>query len=296
MARSIALRPSTTRIPNAARPQSRTQPPKGRQSATGRAVLERRAVHIHDVLDDPEHTWAGRQTSGVRTVLAVPMLREDIVVGVIVCAHHEVRPFTAKQIELVRTFADQAVIAIENTRLFEAEQASKRELQESLEYQTATSEVLSVISRSPTDLQPVFDAIARSALHLCGGTFSSVLRFDGRLIHFVAAHGITPECFEALRRTYPLPPVRAGATTLAIETGAVAEIPDVDADPDFEHRHISLAQNYKSLVSVPMLKDGRPIGTITVGQSKTGQFPKRQIKLLQTFADQAVIAIENTRL
>src|SRR5499426_3359890 len=107
--------------------------PKGRQSATGRAVLERRVVHIHDVLDDPEHTWAGRQTSGVRTVLAVPMLREDIVVGVIVCAHHEVRPFTAKQIELVQTFADQAVIAIENTRLVEVEQESKLQRQESLE-------------------------------------------------------------------------------------------------------------------------------------------------------------------
>src|SRR5262245_50090158 len=116
--------------------------PKGRQSAAGRAVLERRAVHIHDVLDDPEHTWAGRQKAGVRTVLAVPMLREDIVVGVIVCAHHEVRPFTAKQIELVQTFADQAVIAIENTRLFEEVQARTKELQDSLDRQTATSEVL----------------------------------------------------------------------------------------------------------------------------------------------------------
>src|SRR5262249_48995491 len=151
-------------------------------------------------------------------------------------------------------------------------------------------------SRSPTNVQPVFDTIASSALHLCAGTFSSVFRFDGRLIHFAAAHGMAPEGFEALRSTYPLPPGRAGATTRAIETGAVAEIPDIDADPDFEHRHVSLEQNSKSLVSVPMLKDGRPIGTITVGQAKTGRFPKRQIALLRTFADQAIIAIENTRL
>src|SRR5499426_3094563 len=146
--------------------------PKGRQSATGRAVLERRVVHIHDVLDDPEYTWAGRQTAGVRTILAVPMLREDIVVGVIGCAHHEVRPFTAKQIELLQTFADQAVIAIENRRLFEAEQASKRELQESLEYQTATSDVLNVISRSPNELQPVLDSIVATAGRLCEADYA----------------------------------------------------------------------------------------------------------------------------
>src|SRR5262245_18981929 len=189
MARSIALRPSTTRIPNAARPQSRTQPPKDRQSATGRAVLGRRVVHIHDVLDDPEYTWAGRQTAGNRTVLAVPMLREDIEVGVIVCAHHEVRPFTAKQIELVQTFADQAVIAIENTRLFEAEQTRTRELQESLEYQTATAEVLSVISRSPTELQPVLDAIAATAARVCECMDAVLWRVVGGRVRVVALFG-----------------------------------------------------------------------------------------------------------
>src|SRR5262245_27886984 len=224
------------------------------------------------------------------------MLREGSPIGVIAVARSEPGSFSKSQIELLQTFADQAVIAIENTRLFEAEQAGKRDLQESLEYQTAISEVLGVISRSPTNVQPVFDTIASSALHLCASTFSSVFRFDGRLIHFAAAHGMTPEGFEALRRTYPLPPGRVGATTRAIETGAIAEIPDINADPDFEHHHVSLEQNSKSLVSVPMLKDGRPIGTITVGQAKTGRFPKRQIALLRTFADQAVIAIENTRL
>src|SRR5262245_63112239 len=120
--------------------------PPGRQSATGRAVLERRVVHIHDVLDDREYKWLGGQAAGVRTILAVPMLRADGVVGVIGCGRREVRPFTAKEIELVQIFADQALIAIENARLFEAEQESKRELQESLEHQTATSDVLQVIS------------------------------------------------------------------------------------------------------------------------------------------------------
>src|SRR5262249_4045970 len=180
------------------------------------------------------------------------------------------QPFTEPQLSVLETFANQAVIAIENARLFEAEQASKRELQESLEYQTAISEVLGVISRSPTDVQPVFDTIASRALHLCAATFSSVFRFDGGLIHFVAAHGMTPDGFAALHRTYPLPPGRASATTRAIQTGALVEIPDVDADPDFEHRHVAGPQIFKSLASVPMLKDGQPIGTITVGQAKTG--------------------------
>src|SRR5262245_33750126 len=279
-------------------PQSGTLP-LTRGYITGRAALDRRPIHVADMQAEtyefPESSDFARRL-GHRTILAVPLNRAGAAIGVINIRRTEVRPFTDRQIELLKAFADQAVIAIENARLFEAEQASKRERQESLEYQTAISEVLGVISRSPTDVQPVFDTIARSALHLCAGTFTCVFRFDGRLIHFVAAHGTTPEGFEALRNTYPLPPGRASATTRAIETGAVAEIPDVDADPDYEHRYIAGVQNYKSLASVPMLKDGRPIGTITVGQAKTGRFPPRQIALLRTFADQAAIAIENTRL
>src|SRR5262245_19835344 len=236
----------------------------GRGGASERAALERRTVHISDVLLDPDYQQVDLiKQQGYRTVLAVPMLREGTLLGIITILKSRVEPFSDKQIALVETFADQAVIAIENARLFEAEQASKRELQDSLEYQTATSEVLNVISRSPTDVQPVFDTIARSALNLCAGTFSSVLRFDGRLIHFVAAHGMTSAGFEALRSTYPLPPGRAGATTRAIETGALVEIPDIHADPDFEHGHVAAAQNFRSLASVLMLKDGQPIGTIT---------------------------------
>jgi GAF domain-containing protein len=273
--------------------------PLERSTVMGRSVLDRVPVHVADLQCASDDFRIGRELArkyGHRTIAGVPLIRGEGAVGSLLLRRSEVAPFSDKQIALLQTFADQAVIAIENTRLFEAEQVSKRELQQSLEYQTAISEVLGVISRSPTDVQPVFDTIARSALQLCAGTFSSVLRFDGRLIHFVAAHGMTPEGFEALRSTYPLRPGRAGATTRAIETGAVAEIPDVNADPDFEHHHVAGPQNFKSLASVPMLKDGRPIGTITVGQSKTGHFPRRQIQLLRTFADQAVIAIENTRL
>jgi len=264
-----------------------------------RAVSDRRTIHIADLQAETDEYPEGSDIArrlGYHTILVVPLIRAGEAIGTIGIRRTEVRPFSDKQIALLETFAKQAVIAIENTRLFEAEQASKRELQESLEYQTATSEVLNVISRSPTDVHPVFDTIARSSLHLCAGTFSTVFRFDGHLIHFAAAHGMTPEAVEAMHRTYPLPPGLAGATTRAIETGALVEIPDVYADPDFEHRHVSGLQNSKSLASVPMLKDGRPIGAITVGQAKTGRFPPRQIALLRTFADQAVIAIENTRL
>src|SRR5262245_3995948 len=281
------------------RDEKRTQSPvvPSRGFAAARAILDNAVTEIADLRADPDFDhWRIASVADYRSVVAVPMRKDGLPIGAIAVVRSQIGAFPKRQIELLNTFADQAVIAIENTRLFEAEQAGKRDLQESLEYQTAISEVLGVISRSPTNVQPVFDTIASSALHLCAGTFSSVFRFDGRLIHFAAAHGMTPEGFEALRCTYPLPPGRAGATTRAIETGAIAEIPDINADLDFEHHHVSLEQNSKSLVSVLMLKDGRPIGTITVGQAKTGRFPKRQIALLRTFADQAVIAIENTRL
>jgi signal transduction histidine kinase len=214
-----------------------------------------------------------------------------------------VRPFTAKEIELVQTFADQAVIAIENTRLFEAEQTRTRELTErtqelteTLEYQTATSEVLGVISRSPTDLHTVFDAIAQAAAQLCKAQFCHVCRFDGKLIHFAAAYGLTPEGRQALQSGYPLAPGRATATARCVLSASVEEVLDVHTDPDYAHGGAAAVMNLRSVVAVPMLKDNRPIGAIAVARSATGRFPTRQIELLKIFADQAVIAIENTRL
>ena len=261
----------------------------------GRAILTREMVHVEDAQADPEFAQRVARTGGFRSMLAVPMLREGNPIGAIVVNREQPGPFSATRIELLKTFADQAVIAIENTRLFDAEQASKRELQESLEYQTATSEVLSVISRSPTDVQPVFDAIAQSAARLCEAEFCHVFRFDGKLIHFAAVHGLTPEGREALRSLYPMPPGRVTAAARSILTRAVEEIPDVRADSDYSVPH-SLVIGFRSVAAVPMLKDGRPIGTIAVMRSQTGRFPARHIQLLQTFADQAVIAIENTRL
>src|SRR5262249_25622540 len=175
-------------------------------SATGRVALEGRAIHISDVLADPEYQVTGyQQAFGYRTILGVPLLREGTTIGVFVLTRDEVNPFTDKQIELVTTFADQAVIAIENVRLFDEVQRRTQELSESLEQQTATSEVLRVISSSPTNIQPVFDAIAESSVRLCGGQFSFVVRFDGRVMDFASCCGLSAEGLEAFRRLLPMP-------------------------------------------------------------------------------------------
>jgi signal transduction histidine kinase len=171
-----------------------------------------------------------------------------------------------------------------------------RELSEALEQQTATGEILRVISSSPTDVQPVFNTIAQSAARLCKAQFCHVFRFDGELIHFAASHGLMPEGVEAAGSVYPMAPGRGSAAARSIVSGAVEHIPDVRADPDYEHGHTAKIINYRSIVAVPMLKDDRPIGAITVARPQAGTFPDGQIELLKTFADQAVIAIENVGL
>src|SRR5262249_39597821 len=153
----------------------------------------------------PEYTQTQAQKlAHYRTFLGAPLLREGVPIGAIALQRTNVRPFTDKQIDLAQTFADQAVIAIENVRLFDAEQQRTRELTESLEYQTATGDILRVISSSPTDVQPVFDAIAESATSLCDGQFSFVVRFDGALMHFGATHGLSAEGLETFRRALPI--------------------------------------------------------------------------------------------
>jgi signal transduction histidine kinase/putative methionine-R-sulfoxide reductase with GAF domain len=263
---------------------------------TGRAVLDREPVHVTDVQVEageyPEGSERARRV-GHRTILAVPLLHAGVAIGVIAIRRMEVRAFGDRQIELLKIFADQAVIAIENTRLFEAEQASKRELQESLEYQTATSDVLNVISRSPTNVQPVFDTIAQAAAQLCKVQFCHVFRFDGQLIHFAASHGQPQKNIDDMRTVYPILPGRVSAAARSILTGTVEEIPDIHADPEYQHGYTA---NYRSIVAVPVLKDSRPVGAICMARAETGSFPERQVELLRTFADQAVIAIENTRL
>src|SRR5712691_9881175 len=170
------------------------------------------------------------------------------------------------------------------------------ELTEALEQQTATSEILRVISSSPTDLQPVFDTIAEHAMRLCHALHGVVLRFDGKLIHLVALANASPEGGDALRRLFPTPPGRHTAASRAILTGAIVDIPDVQNDPDYAVAGTAQTAGYRSIVAVPMLRDGQVIGTLNVHGARVGQFTEHQVRLLQTFADQAVIAIENVRL
>jgi GAF domain-containing protein/two-component sensor histidine kinase len=270
--------------------------PPGRGSVLWRTIQDQGIVQVSDVQTDPEFTLVEqRRIGGYRTVLGVPLLREGTVIGVIILSRFQVRPFTDKQIELVTTFADQAVIAIENVRLFDEVQARTRELQESLEYQTAISDVLEVISRSPSDVQPVFDTILESAVRLCEGTFGVVHRLeDGRLVA-VAHQNFTPEALAIERRVYPAAPEASGLIGLAVLDRTVVHSTDYANDPRTAHPPIGQALGFNVFLAVPMLRDGTPIGTIGIARAAK-PFSEPQIQLVETFADQAIIAIENVRL
>jgi GAF domain-containing protein/CheY-like chemotaxis protein len=271
--------------------------PPGRGSIVGRTLLEGSVVHVHDIETDPEYTmWEVQQKIGARAVLGVPLLREGTPIGVIMLMRRRVRPFSDKQIELVTTFADQAVIAIENVRLFEAEQARTRELTESLEYQTATGNILRVISSSPTDVQPVFDTIAESAVRLCGGQFSFVMRLDGGLFRFAGCHGLSAEGLDVFQRMLPRPADEDTVSGRAVVRRAVAQVADVRLERGYAGSDLARVVDYRSIVAVPLLRNRDPIGVIAVARAVAGPFPERQIALLQTFAEQAVIAIGNVRL
>jgi GAF domain-containing protein len=267
-----------------------------RGTVSGRVLLEGKPVHIPDVQTDPEYTMVDiSRRTGYHTILGLPLLREGNPIGVVILGRTAIRPFTEKQIELATTFADQAVIAIENVRLFDEAQAQKREVTEALEHQTATSEILNVISRSPTNVQPVFDAIVESAARLCEATFSVVWRYDGDQLHYAASHNFTAEVHNRLLQTYPKRPDRSIVAGRAILDGTIAHVPDMLADPEYA-RELALAGNWRAAMAVPMLRDGKPVGAISVGKAEAVPFSERQIQLLTTFADQAVIAIENVRL
>ena len=268
-----------------------------RGTGTGRALLEGRVIHIPDVQADPDYTFTEAQRLGdFRSMLAVPILRNGVPIGALALTRSDVRPFTGKQIELVTTFADQAAIAIENVRLFTELENRNRDLTEALEQQTATSEVLRVISRSPTDVAPVFATIAESALKLCHASSAAVVTFDGELIHVAALASTTAAGAEEIRALFPRPPSRDNGTTRAILTRAIVAIPDVLEDPEFTTTRHSIASGFRSVLAVPLMRDGSPIGAISLGRPEPGPFPDQLIALLKTFADQAVIAIENGRL
>ncbi len=265
----------------------------------GRAVSERQPVQTADLFLDPRvgpRAVEAARIFGYRSFLHIPLLRDGNPLGVLTVGKRETGNFPDSQIALLRTFADQAVIAIENVRLFKELEVRNSDLTEALEQQTATAEILRVISRSQTDVQPVFDTIVRSAVRLCDGLFSALFQFDGELLQLVAHHNFTPEALEAAHRVYPARPSRGQGSTRAILERAVVHIPDVEVDPEYQTLGLARLIGWRSGLFVPMLREGAPIGVIMVARAEPGPFSDSEIELLKTFADQAVIAVENVRL
>jgi GAF domain-containing protein len=280
--------------------------PLGRGWATGRAVIDCAVIHVHDFAVMREEFPEGHQQSardGVRTGLAVPLLREGDAIGAFMIRRKEVRPFSDKQIELLKTFADQAVIAIENTRLFEDVQARTKELeartkelQESLEYQTATSDVLGVISRSPNQLQPVLDTIVETAFGLCPSDGATIMLREADRYRFVASAGFTPEEITDRKERAPVPVDRGSVVGRVALEGRTIHVHDVKSDPDYTHWPSGFRRARRTVLGVPLVRDGSIAGVIILFRAEVEPYSQRQIELVETFADQAVIAIENTRL
>ena len=262
----------------------------GRGTTVGRMALEGKAVQIVDVLSDPEYTFTEAQKLGQgRATLAVPLLREANPVGALALQRTEPRAYSGKQIELVETFADQAVIALENARLL-------NELRESLQQQTATADVLKVISRSAFDLRIVLRTLVESAAQLCEAQQAIVTQRGNDGLYRLAASFGYPEEFGEYMRQNPLAPGRATTTGRVALEGKMVHIPDVLADPEYAFPKGQQLGGYRSNLGVPLLRDGVPIGAFVLTRPVVKPFSDKQIELVQTFADQAVIAIENVRL
>jgi GAF domain-containing protein len=274
--------------------------PLTRETVGGRTVLDRRPIHVADLPAEVEEFPVGSPVArqlGSRTVLSVPLLRDGAAIGVIYLRRTEVKPFTDKQIALLQTFADQAVIAIENVRLFTELESRNRALSEALEQQTATAEILRTISSSPTDTQPIFDVIVRNAVRLCDALYGLVFRHEAGLFHMVAHHNLTAEQLAEYQRVFPRPDT-ASPVARSVMAGQVLNIPDVEAWAEAPPESLALwrSRGVRSLLSVPLRRQTEVVGQIGLSHRAVGAFTDGHAELLKTFADQAVIAIENVRL
>ncbi len=272
----------------------------GRQTITARVALERQAVHVADLQEDKEYTYALCDTEPIRTELGVPMFRDNDLVGVFILYKLKVEPFTDKQIELVKNFAAQAVIAIENARLLNELRQRTTDLTEALEQQTATSEVLQVISSSPSDVEPAFAAMLEKAVRICHADFGNIYRWDGDVLHLVATHN-TPPAFAEARRHSPFRPTASDPVGRMIAAKTAIHVSDTTGYPlGGIHDSQSLAAielgGVKTSLSVPMLREGDLIGAFVLSRQQVKPFTEKQIELATNFANQAVIAIENARL
>jgi GAF domain-containing protein len=267
----------------------------GRGSVVARTILEGQPVQIEDVLADPEYTLLDLQRiANYRTALGIPLLREGVPIGVLAMTRSEQLPFSHKQIALLTTFADQAVIAIENTRLLS-------ELRESLQQQTANADVLKVISNSPGDLEPVFATMLEKAVRICDAKFGNIYRWDGDVGHLVATHN-TPTALAEARRRSPVRPSPGNATGRMLATKVAVQVADLAAEEGYTERrnpdYVTAVElgGIRTVLAVPMLKENELIGWFTIYRQEVRPFSDKQIELAQNFAAQAVIAIENTRL
>jgi two-component system NtrC family sensor kinase len=267
----------------------------GRDSATARAALEQRTVHVLDAQTDSEYTYRSRQVDPFRTILTVPMLKADELLGVILIYRHEVRPFTDSQIALLETFANQAVIAIENVRLFDAEQQRTRELSESLQQQTATADVLKIISQSTVELETVLDTLVETVMHLCRADQATMFRRRDDKYHLVAARGFSAEG-EDFVLTHPLTDDRGTLSGRVAAERRPVHIPDVLQDPEYTYREGQKIVGFRTMLGIPLLREQTLIGIFSIHRTRVEPFTDKEIELANSFADQAVIAIENARL
>jgi two-component system NtrC family sensor kinase len=273
--------------------------PISRGWTAGLAVIERRPVHVHDLLSSegdefPEARELGRAENH-RTILSVPLMREAEAIGAIVLRRTEVHPFSDKQIALLQTFADQAVIAIENVRLFDEVQMRTEDLRESLQQQTATADVLKVISRSTFDLQTVLQTLVESAARLCDADKATITREKDGQFYRAEIFGYSDEFLDYVRDV-PVLPERGSCLGRALLEGVAVHIPDVLLDPEYTFSEGQRLGGFRTMLGVPMLREGIPIGVVALTRSEPRPFTDKQIELVTTFADQAAIAIENVRL